>query len=464
MNGITPMQIEKLPSSFRDPDGFMFQQDGKLYRRITEKGMYSYQLLMNSGLYETLIQKKLLVSHAEISSCKETGALTIRPEAIKLISYPYEWSFSQLKDAALHTLTVQKYALDHNMMLKDASAYNIQFMNGKTIFIDTLSFEEFQPTPWKAYKQFCQHFLAPLFLSSYIDHRLTKLMASNIDGIPLDIASKLLPARSYLNLGSLLHIHMHAKFQKAYGDDNDSAIKPIHKKMDINRAKALVNFLETSISKLKKTKKNTEWASYYENTNYSETSMKEKITLVDEKIKKINPRVLVDLGANNGEFSRIAAKHCDTVISLDIDEVAVEYNYIKCKENNLGQVIPLIQDLTNPSPAIGWNNQERLSISDRCKGDAALALALVHHLAISNNLPLWNIAQFLSSIAPNLIIEFVPKSDSQVKRLLKTREDIFPLYTEEGFESAFKSFYSIQTKDKIQDTERTLYVMKKLEN
>src|SRR5215216_6396727 len=210
----------QLAASFRDPSGFLFARDGVLYRQVNRKYEQEYTRLMESGLYDKLVKAGLLVSHVEVDHAPAEAALAykiIQPERVPFISYPYEWSFGQLKDAALATLSIQRRALKVGMSLKDASAYNIQFVRGKATLIDTLSFEIYKEgQPWVAYRQFCQHFLAPLALMATRDIRLNQLLRVYIDGIPLDLASELLPGKTRLNFGLLTHVHLHASAQKRY--------------------------------------------------------------------------------------------------------------------------------------------------------------------------------------------------------------------------------------------------------
>jgi len=203
----------------------------------------------------------------------------------------------------------------------------------------------------------------------------------------------------------------------------------------------------------------TEWADYYDETNYSSDARDNKAVLVSEYLKIANPETVWDMGANTGYFSRLASKGGINTIAFDIDEAAVEKNYLDQKAGKEKHMLPLVLDMTNPSPAIGWHNSERDDLGQRSKPDLILALALVHHLAISNNVPLPMMAEYFSDLAPKLIIEFVPKSDSQVERLLSTREDIFPDYTFEGFEAAFSEFFKIKKVEDIGGSERKLYLM-----
>ncbi len=453
--------ISETTGSFRDPSGFLFYQDGQLYRQINRVYETDYQILMTSGLFSHLVEKKYVVNHREtaiIGPQPETFYKVILPDRIPFISYPYEWSFSQLKDAALLTLDIHRTALQYGMILKDASAYNIQFYQGKPIFIDTLSFEKHvEGEPWVAYRQFCQHFLAPLALMAYRDIRLSQLLRIHIDGIPLDMAAALLPFRSRFHFSLLLHLHLHAKAQKRYSTKK-TTVSASHR-LSPRAMTGLIDNLESAVHHLKWRPCRTEWAEYYEDTNYSGTALAHKAKIVADFTDHIQPETVWDLGANDGRFSRISNSRQIFTLSMDIDPAAVEKNYLTCKENKETYLIPLLLDLTNPPGGIGWENHERLSIWDRGYAEMVYALALIHHLAIGNNLPFSRIATFFKNICSHLIIEFVPKSDSQVKRLLVTRKDVFTDYHQDAFEQAFRNHFDIVDQIPIQGSERMMYLM-----
>jgi hypothetical protein len=450
----------QLSASFRDPSGFLFTDNGILYRQINRVYANDYTRLMDSGLYDKLIKAGLLIPHVEADQLpaeSDSVFKVIQPERVPFISYPYEWSFSQLKDAALATLNIQKRALKLDMSLKDASAYNIQFVRGKATLIDTLSFEMYKEgQPWVAYKQFCQHFLAPLVLMAYRDVRLSQLLRVYIDGVPLDLASDLLPAKTKLNFGLLTHIHIHAGAQKRY---SDKVVTPRKSGMNKQALTGLIESLESTIKKLVWKPAGTEWGDYYENTNYTDSAFEHKKQLVHEWSLENKPVLVWDLGGNTGVFSREAAASGAFTVSFDIDPAAVEQNYRTVRTKKEQNILPLVLDLTNPSPAIGWDNQERDSFGARGPVDMALALAVIHHLAISNNVPLPRLADFFAACCTWLVIEFVPKSDSQVQKLLASREDIFPNYNRDGFEAAFSASFTIHKSELVRDSERRLYLM-----
>jgi hypothetical protein len=455
---------EKEFASFRDPSGFLFYQDETLYRQVNQAYQADYDHLLESGLYQELVDNGLMVAHEEVEGVKspqpEPAYKILKPEKVRFISYPYEWCFHELRSAALVTLRLARMALDHGMILKDASAYNLQFVDGTWKLIDTLSFEIYKEgEPWVAYKQFCQHFLAPLALMSYRDLRLNLMSRLFIDGIPLDVAAGLLPFRTKLNFGLLTHIHLHARTQARYAG-KEVKREEVEGKISEKALKGLLDSLRNTVKGLGVRISGTEWADYYDATNYSETAFEEKKAIIGRFVDQVEPEEVWDLGANNGEFSRIASDRGIYTVAFDIDPNAISKAYIQVRKDREANLLPLVMDLTNPSPGLGWAHKERQSLLDRGPVPMAFALALVHHLAISNNVPLPKLAHFFSEVCENLVIEFVPKSDSQVKRLLTSRLDIFDDYTEEGFEAAFKTQFKILDKVSVPESERTLYLMK----
>lgn len=450
----------RVPGSFRDPSGSVFQQDGVLYRQIQAVYASQYRQVMSSGLYDTLVGQHLLIPHCEteLSPEGEDGFIVIQPERIPFISYPYEWSFSQLRDAALATLKIQMTALEHGMMLKDASAYNMQFLQGKPVLIDTLSFDSYRDgAPWIAYRQFCQHFLAPLALMCYADPRLSQLLRIHLDGIPLDLAAALLPFRARLLPLLYLHLFVHAKFQQQYAGDATKQVRGTG--ISKGAMLGLIDSLRSAVTSLRLPVKKGVWTAYYDETNYTSAGLAHKRQLVEQYLDRIAPATLWDLGANNGHFSRLASARGIATVAFDYDPTCVEACYRQCVKDKEQHLLPLVMDLANPSSGLGWAHTERDSLLERGPADAVMALALVHHLAIGNNVPLEDIAAFLRRCGRSLIVEFVPREDSQVQRLLASREDIFTRYTREGFEAAFSRHFAIRQAEPIQDSQRILYRM-----
>jgi ribosomal protein L11 methylase PrmA len=454
------------PASFRDPSGFVFRRDAVILRQVHRSYRAEYELLLGSGLYQELARDRLLLCHEEMPLNHAASAdafRVLKPKAVPFVSYPYEWSFSQLRDAALLTLDVHARALDHGMTLKDASAYNVQFVDGRPIHIDTLSFGIYiQDSPWAAYRQFCQHFLAPLLLMSHVDIRLGRLLRTYIDGIPIDLANRCLPRRTFLGWGPLLHVRLHARSLARHAATriNEAAAAP---RVSLTAQRGLIDSLASTVGRLTWRPRGTEWGDYMSTNSYDAEAHAAKARLVRDYIARLVPpaATIWDLGANTGVFSRIAAESGARVMAFDLDPAAVERNYLQQKAQGGGPVLPLLLDLTNPSPGLGWANVERHAWDHREPADLVMALALVHHLAIANNVPLDMIAGAFASLASALIVEFVPKSDPQVRRLLGSRPDIFSAYHRAGFESAFTDHFTIRASEQLPASGRRLYLMER---
>jgi hypothetical protein len=460
------MTDDTLGASFRDPSGFVFEREGVIYRQVNRSYAADYDRLMSSGLYDALVERGLLVVHDEVSVAP-TGRgdpyRIIRPRRVPFISYPYEWCFGELKDAALATLEIQQTALDFGMTLKDASAYNIQIDQGRPIFIDTLSFEEYREgAPWVAYRQFCQHFLAPLALIVFRDVGFGQLSRVELDGVRLALAKSLLPKRAWLRIQLFLHIWLHAGFQSRFeGAASEDATAPKQRPLSRKGLDNILAGLKSACAGLDWKPEGTEWADYYEGDSYTDDGDEDKAAVVASYLDRVRPAEVWDMGANTGRFSRIASERGIYTVSFDVDPACVERNYRQARKSKETRLLPLVMDLVNPSPALGWAHEERSALAERNSADLVMGLALIHHIAISNNVPLARIASYFALLAEHLIIEFVPKSDPKVKILLATREDIFPDYTQEGFEKAFSSAFEILDAHSVKGSERTLYLMRR---
>ena len=452
-----------LSASFRDPSGFVYRDDaGVLLRQINPVYADHYRQLMDSGLYDALVDKGLLIPHAETSldrALTPASVQVLEPEPVPFVSYPYEWCAGQLRDAALLTLKIQVMAMKHGMSLKDASAYNVQFRGARPVFIDTLSFEPYEAgAPWIAYGQFCRHFLAPLALMHYGDPAMGGLLRAHLDGIPLGLASRALPKRSWLKPGLLIHLHIHGRTSvREGGAEGGPAAKAPH--VSQSGLLGILDSLRGAVGALGGASKPTTWGDYYDHTNYSEGAAASKAALARDYLGRVAPETVWDLGANTGVYSAIATElgaHC---VAFDFDHGAVSALYDAEKTTPHG-LLPLLLDLSNPSPALGWAHTERDSFVDRGPVDCVMALALIHHLSIGNNVPLEKVASFMATLCRYLIIEFVPKEDSMVQRMLAAREDVFPDYVASNFRNAFSAHFKIEAESGVAESQRTVYLMK----
>ena len=454
-------------SSFRDPSGFLFWRDGTIYRWIDESYGAAFRHAQASGLYAKAVEAGLLLPfevcdgmhHPAPGEAAREPLAVLKPVQLKLLTYPYEWSFGQLQDAAIATLDLHLLALDHGMLLKDASAFNIQFVDGAPRLIDHLSFDRLEDhAAWPAYGQFCRHFLSPLLLMSYVDLSMGRLLQIHLDGIPLDLASRLLPRRTSFSPGMQIHLHLHARVSRKYAAKRTRVLDS-RRALSADRHRAIATSLKSLVKSLKPKDQITEWGDYYSDTNYTSDAFVTKKDIIVEFVKRTRPQTLWDLGGNNGEMSRAVRDLVDQILCVDIDPRAVDLNYRECRKAGITNIVPAIADLTNPTPALGLFNKERLSLFGRRPPDLLMALALIHHLAITNNVPLPYIAEIFGRQARTLIIEFVPKSDSQVQRLLANRQDIFPHYDEANFKQAFSEHFDIVDERPIPETDRVLYLM-----
>jgi len=452
-------------ASFRDPSGYVIQEEGIIKRIVNPIYFEQYDKLTSSGFYTKLIDAKLLIPHREIS--KSTSQIVLHPEQVPFITNPYEWGFEQYKHAALLTLKIHRLALANGFILKDASAYNITFHKGNAIFIDTLSFDFYEEgTPWRAFKQFITHFLGPLALAKYHGTEMLKLLSTHIDGVPVKLIASLLPGKTKLSATLYPNIHLLAKLEGKYSDDYkaESKIAKISKKAQNNIIETLYDYIKNL-----KVNQQTEWGDYYTKTNYTDTSFQQKATLIKQWATEINAKKVIDVGGNDGTFGRELMTIAEEILVTDIDSNAVDHNYRQVLKNKETKILPFVCDVLNPAPAVGFNNTERSSLIERLKQyspDLTMALALIHHITLSGNVPFYKSAEFFAGFASFLILEFPTREDTWVQSLLvRKREFInhFDFYNEQNFEEGYSQFFKIIKKEPITDSSRILYFLKRKE-
>jgi hypothetical protein len=443
-------------SSFRDPSGYVAVDAGVIKRVIRQRGAADFHRLVSSGLYGELAQAGLIVNHYDeprAAGWPADAAAVIRPRQLDFVSYPYEWSFHQLQDAALLTLELQERALRRGLSLKDASAYNIQFEGCRPIFIDTLSFEVDQGRPWIAYEQFCRHFLGPLLLMYYRGGDIGVMLRSALDGFALPWTSRMLPWRSYGRAGALIHIHMHARYQQAQSTpaQNESRNQSSAARL------GLLHSLRSAVIGLRRPRYvSSPWLDYQaSSSHYTSSARCSKTEMVRRLIGRLMPTIVYDVGANTGEFSRVATEAGARCVSLDSDAECVAAMYQQGKAQGSGWLLPLVMDMSNPSPKLGAGLEERMSLAERGDADLTLMLGLVHHLRISANIPLRTIGAFLSGFSRQLLIEYVPPEDVKAAGLLRGRTG-FDDYSLEGMVTAFSDHFKLATYDRLESSGRVL--------
>jgi len=454
------------PGSFRDRNGRVFYRAGCVYRGLSNKALREWEALSSTQFFKRFSAEEKLVQTKRIESPKILDssilgkwAAVLKHDGIPFISYPYEWSFEMLKDAALLELELLLAALEEEMILKDSSAFNFQWIGSKPVFIDIPSFERLATgEPWVGYQQFCQMFLYPLFLQAYKDVPFQPWLRGNIDGIEPEHCNRLMSTLDLLRRGVFMHVYMQSKMQAKYAQTKKD-IKGDLRSTGFNRdlIKANVRGLSKLIRKLKWKRANSEWSDYVSNNSYTDIDCDMKAAFVRD-VAASRPWDLVwDLGCNTGTFSRIAAKNARYVVAMDTDHLAIERFYLELKAEGNTSILPLIGNVANPSPNLGWKGLERKSLPERGKPDLMLCLALIHHLVISANIPLKEVINWFASIGTSLVIEFVTKEDPMVKTLLRNKEDNYTDYELEYFERCLFEAFDVTKRKILKSGTRILY-------
>jgi 2-polyprenyl-3-methyl-5-hydroxy-6-metoxy-1,4-benzoquinol methylase len=391
-------------SSYKDTSGFIYTYNNVIYRQINIAYKPDYEKLISSNLYKELTEKKQLISHSELQQNlteTENFYLTLTPEPLAFITYPYEWTFSQLKDAALLTLSILEKSLLKGMILKDATPYNVQYVEGKPIFIDTLSFEIYDETkPWVAYYQFCESFLYPLLLAHYGVQEVHKTFQCYADGITAENTVKLLPKKCKYNLFNYLHLYLLGSIK--IKNKSTSITKPVF--YSKTKMQNLVTHLKGRIEQLHVKKGTTEWNNYYAETILSNTYLDNKKNILLKWLSEIKNEQVLDLGCNDGVFSILFSQNNNNVIATDFDSACINNLYHHTKENEIQNILPLCIDVMQPSTNQGFFNKERLGFFERVKVDTVLMLAIIHHLIITKNLTFEMVAKQMATICTTLII------------------------------------------------------------
>lgn len=460
----TPMVSDQ--GSFRDPSGQVFIRNGKIYRSIFRPGLKDFEAARDSGIYDELTEAGLLLPYEEVdlgNLAPEGTVYCLSHPRLPMVSYPWEWPFSMLKKAALIHLDAMEMLLPQGFWLRDASAFNVQFDSQRLRLIDTLSIGQRLPeSPWVAYGQFCSHFLAPLAMAAYCDVRTLALWRNYIDGYPLDMATRMLPVWKRYRPGLFMHLTLHARFQSVADRKEDIGKSRSGKKPKVSDQGliGLMRSLRRTIAGIKWKRTSKVWEEYEELRTYETEDVAQKSDYVDRVVKRLKPKIVWDLGANVGEFSLIAASNGSFVVSIDGDPACTEHLYQRLsQENGSKGILPLTMDLANPSPGLGWDSRERLSLRDRGPADLVLALALIHHLVFSSYVPLQLIAEWFAGLSRQLLVEFVPPSDPMVQKLLENRKDEHLPYTLKVFQSSFGSHFEFVDQT-ILPNGRTLFLCK----
>lgn len=446
--------------SFRDPDNRVVIAGDQVFRVFSRHGADDISGLIGTEAFDNLVDQGMIVSTEvldpsgipEVFSSLPDPALVLQHERIPFISYPYEWSFEMLKDAATLTLDLVLRLLDHNYILKDATPFNVQFVGARPIFIDIGSFVPHEEgPPWVGYNQFCRMFLNPLLYQRHVGRDFQHLLRSSLDGIDPGELRAVLPLRSKLTKTVFTNVVLQDYLSRRFEASTSAATAVSGHVVKRDAVRRMIRGLRASVAKQRSKTRRSAWTDYETENTYDRQSEDAKREFVERVLKRDRPRVVWDLGSNTGAYSLIASRHAESVVAFDQDPKVVDEFYLRLKAEPDGpkNVLPLVMDLMNPSPAQGWAHVERKSLSDRQDADFFLALALVHHMVITGEVPIDSVLAWLGSVAPAGIIEFMPREDTMVQRLLLRRSRTHGDYSAERFASALEKYFTIDERAEL---------------
>ena len=449
--------------SFRDNAGRVIHHSNRIFRQVNKSGKERIDFFFKNDLYKKALENEYIIKSDILGkndlkkyNFKE-DSLIIEHEKIPYVSYPYEWSFYQLKNAALHHLNFHIYLLNNGATLIDSSAYNIQFIGSKPIFIDVLSVKEYKEGEyWYGHKQFCENFLNPLILSSKKGIQFNNWFKGNLEGIATEDLNKILNIFDKFSFNIFVHVYLLTKFENKYKNQNKKFDLNVKKKFPKKNFLSMLNQLKAFINKLEPKKSATVWETYSNLNTYDDNETKNKTNIVKNFFQKNKSLMIADLGCNDGYYSKIAIESgCEYVVGFDYDFNSINRAYKTFI--NSKNFLPLIFDASNPSTNIGWNEKERKSFFQRANFDCVLALAFQHHLTIAKNIPLEDVLSWIVALAPIGLIEFVPKNDETVQKMIKLKGDIFPNYNEENFKEFILKKATIVSEFQVTKSGRKIY-------
>ena len=456
-------EVSTESGSFRDRRGRIFYVDGRVLRTVMPMAATDYEFVRGSGIVDALVADNKLVRETVVDSSLlgehgDGAQFVLEHPRLPFISYPYEWSFSALKAAALLHLDIQQAALQKDVTMTDATAYNVQFIGPNPIFIDSLSFRRYKDGEyWAGHRQFCEQFINPLLLRSLAGVPHNAWYRGALEGISAEDLSKVLPWRNRLSWNVLTNIFMQARLQHT-ADSGRAIEKAKTRKLPRIGYEQMLYGLRKWIAGLEpKEDSKTVWQDYATENSYADEEAINKRRFIAEFASSTRPALVLDIGCNTGDYSAVALENgAELAVGFDFDHGALDYGYRRAVRDSLN-FLPLHLDAANPSPNQGWSQAERMGLQERTKGDAVMGLALIHHLAVAKNLPLDEVIGWLVDMAPQGIIEFVPKNDPMVQRLLQMREDLFDDYDQESFEKYLGRRARVIKSDVVSASDRTLY-------
>lgn len=434
------------PASFRDPDARVVLDGGRVFRRLSPDASRLFSTLFEDGRWDAIATEAPLISTWAHRFPEERQGFArdgLEHEPLGFQSYPWEWSFEQRRQAALATLELQTACLSRGLILKDGTALNLAWHRGRMVWIDATSLcEAPERGVWEGYAQFCRTQLYPLMIEAYRGVDPRGMLLAVADGIGASQASAILGPTSFLKPGVLQHVTLQARLERRFdaaraGNDARKGAPgrdPLAMGLSRNALNAMAEGLKRLVRKLPTPQAPSVWGAYAENTIYDDAQTQAKERAVDEFCREVRGDRIIDLGCNTGRYSAIAAKHAPEVIAIDIDGQAIDRLVIRQSDAPWREVVaPLVGNVSAPSSGHGWRNAESEPLLSRLRGDAFIALALVHHICIGENVPIPAFLDLLADIAPQGIVEWVDKADPMIAYMLRNRSDVFPTYDRKSF-------------------------------
>ena len=458
-----PIQFDA--GSFRDPDTRVFRYNGAVFRCLTARAHADWTRLAATEFHarfmadRRVIPTRLVTDPESLPPLAARWAAVLEHERVPVVSYPYEWSFGMLKDAALLQLDVTRAALDEEMTLKDATAFNVQWLGAHPTFIDTGSFTPYiAGEPWAGYRQFCETFLYPLLLQAYRHVPFHPWLRGSLEGITAEHCLSLLSGRRLLRPGVLTHVYLQAKAQARYEDATGDVRQELRAAgFGAALIKHNIERLRRTVEKLRWNPPRSTWSEYQREHSYDDADLRSKAAFVERILARRRWPLVWDVGCNIGKYSRLAAEHADYVLALDADHVVVEHLYRELHAGGPANILPLVADVADPSPGLGWRGRERLPLADRGAPELIMCLALMHHLVIGRNIPLDEFVAWLAQFGAEVILEFVGRDDPMVKRLLLNRRDQEFEYSDAALGAALGRHFGAVTHETLASGTRTLY-------
>ena len=454
------------PASFRDPEGKVIELEGRIYRTLSKVARERLERFESDSHLQALAETELHVPSRLLPTSEsgldpaQFGDKIVAHERLEVVTYPYEWSFEMLRQAALVTLDLLDWCLDRQLILKDATAYNVALHKGRMTFIDLLSIDDYRDGQlWDGYSQFCRELLFPLMLTAYKEVDFQPWFRGSMAGIEARELASFMTLRDRVRPGVFKHVVLQSWIDKRYGKE-DLSVTSMAKEASLPMAAIRGNVagLRKVIAGMTSKASASIWKDYVDTHSYSQAEEEQKAAFVASSLEQAEPRRVIDLGANTGYYSRIAARHADLVVAAEADAACVDVIFRSLDGSDEGaKIVPLVLDITNPSPALGWRLKERRSLSERLSTDYFLALALIHHLCIARNIPLDQFVDSLASFGRAGVVEWVDKSDDMVVRMLRNRRDVFDDYDRETFEACLARHFRIESRQESHGGKRCLY-------